>query len=105
MILAILRLAGYQHYGFHEYKDPHGNRLFADDANGSVFFNWLRSIGSDQTWSRNGSCVDCDLDGTFLKKESLFDLSTVSTVYDIVPYIALAIHDIVYDIVCDLVRS
>ncbi len=33
-----MRLAGKQHYTFQEYKDPHGNRLFAGDANGSVSF-------------------------------------------------------------------
>jgi hypothetical protein len=40
-LIADMRLAGHQHFAFHEYKDPHGtsNRLFAGDANGSVSFN------------------------------------------------------------------
>ena len=31
-LIGDLRLAGHQHFAFHEYKDPHGNRLFAGDA-------------------------------------------------------------------------
>jgi hypothetical protein len=37
-LIGDLRLAGHQHFAFHEYKDPHGNRLFAGDANGAVSF-------------------------------------------------------------------
>ena len=37
-LIGDMRLAGNQHYAFHEYKDPHGNRLFAGDANGCVSF-------------------------------------------------------------------
>ncbi len=33
-LIGDLRLAFHQHFAFHEYKDPHGNRLFAGDANG-----------------------------------------------------------------------
>ena len=33
-----IRLAGYQHFASKEYLDPHGNRLFAGHANGSVCF-------------------------------------------------------------------
>ena len=29
-----LRLAGHQHFAFHGYEDPRGNRLFTGDANG-----------------------------------------------------------------------
>ncbi len=35
-LIGDMRLAGHQHFAFHEYKDPHGNRLFAGDAKGSV---------------------------------------------------------------------
>jgi hypothetical protein len=35
-LIGDLRLAGHRHFAFHEYKDPHGNRLFAGDANGYV---------------------------------------------------------------------
>jgi hypothetical protein len=36
--LADMRLAGCQHFAFHEYKDPRGNGLFAGHLNGSVSF-------------------------------------------------------------------
>ena len=29
-----MRLAGHQHFSFHEYRDPSGNRIFAGHANG-----------------------------------------------------------------------
>ena len=46
-LIGDLCLAGKQHYGFHEYEDPHGNRLFADDANGSVSFQLAQiKVGS-----------------------------------------------------------
>ena len=37
-LMADMRLAGCQHFGFQEYKDPRGNRLFAGHSNGSVSF-------------------------------------------------------------------
>jgi hypothetical protein len=37
-LIGDLCLARYQHFAFYEYKDPHGNSLFAGDANGSVSF-------------------------------------------------------------------
>ncbi len=37
-LLSDIRLAGCQHFGFKEYLDPHGNRLFAGHSNGSVSF-------------------------------------------------------------------
>ncbi len=35
-LMADILLAGCQHFGFKEYLDPHGNRLFAGHSNGSV---------------------------------------------------------------------
>jgi hypothetical protein len=35
-LIGDLRLVGHQHFAFHEYTDPHGNRPFPGDANGSV---------------------------------------------------------------------
>jgi hypothetical protein len=35
-LVADMRSAGCQHFGFQEYKDPRGNRLFAGHSNGSV---------------------------------------------------------------------
>jgi hypothetical protein len=37
-LMADMRLAGCQHFGFQEYKDPRGNCLFAGHSNGSVSF-------------------------------------------------------------------
>ncbi len=37
-LMADMRLAGCQHFGFQEYKDQCGNRLFAGHSNGSVSF-------------------------------------------------------------------
>ena len=33
-LMADMRLAGSQHFAFHEYKDQRGNRLFAGHSNG-----------------------------------------------------------------------
>ncbi len=37
-LISDIRLAGCQHFGFKEYLDPYGNRLFAGHSNGSVSF-------------------------------------------------------------------
>jgi hypothetical protein len=37
-LMADIRLARCQHFGFKEYLNPHGNRLFAGHSNGSVTF-------------------------------------------------------------------
>ena len=37
-LMSNIRLAGCQHFAFKEYLDPHGNRLFACHANGSICF-------------------------------------------------------------------
>ena len=37
-LMSNIQLAGCQHFAFKEYLDPHGNRLFAGHANGSVCF-------------------------------------------------------------------
>ena len=64
-LIGDLRLAGHQHFAFHEYKDPHGNRLFAGDANGSVSFQLAQiRIGNDKV----PVSIVLYIDGTFLKK-------------------------------------
>ena len=64
-LIGDLRLAGHQHFAFHEYKDPHGNRLFAGDANGSVSFQLAQlKIGNDKV----PVSIVLYIDGTFLKK-------------------------------------
>ncbi len=37
-LMSDIQLAGCQHFAFKEYLDPHGNRLLAGHANGSVCF-------------------------------------------------------------------
>ncbi len=37
-LISDIQLAGCQHFAFKEYLDPHGNRLFASHANGSICF-------------------------------------------------------------------
>ncbi len=37
-LISDIRLAGCQHFATKEYLDPHGNRLFACQSNGSVCF-------------------------------------------------------------------
>ena len=60
-----MRLAGHQHFAFHEYKDPRGNRIFAGDANGSVSFQLAQMrIGPGKV----PVSIVLYIDGTFLKK-------------------------------------
>ena len=48
-LMADVRLAGCQHFGFKEYLDPHGNRLFAGHSNGSVTFQLAQiRVGADK---------------------------------------------------------
>ncbi len=44
--LGDMRLAGRLHFAFHEYKDSHGNRLFAGDANGASGVRSQRNLQS-----------------------------------------------------------
>jgi hypothetical protein len=64
-LMADMRFAGCQHFGFQEYKDPRGNRLFAGQSNGSVSFQWA------QLKVRKGKvlvCIVLYINGTYLKK-------------------------------------
>ncbi len=64
-LIGDLRLAGHQHFAFHEYKDPHGSRLFAGDANRSVSFQLVQiKIGIDKF----SVSIVLYIDGTLLKK-------------------------------------
>ena len=68
-LIGDLRLAGHQHFAFHEYKDPHGNRLFAGDANGSVSFHLAQiKIGNDKVPVSIVTVLY--IDGTFLNPNS-----------------------------------
>jgi hypothetical protein len=64
-LIGYLRLAGHQPFAFHEYKDPHGNKLFAGDANGSLSFQLAQiKIGIDKV----PVSIVLYIDGTFLRK-------------------------------------
>jgi hypothetical protein len=64
-LIGDLSLAGHQHFEFHEYKDPHGNRLFAGSAKGSESFQLAEiKISIDKVPVFIVLCID----GTFLKK-------------------------------------
>ena len=64
-LMADMRLAGHQHFAFHEYKDPRGNRLFTGHSNGSVSFQLAQlKIGEGKV----PVSIVLYIDGTFLKK-------------------------------------
>jgi hypothetical protein len=64
-LMADMRLAGCQHFGFQEYKDPCGNRLFAGHSNGSVSFQWAQlKVGEGKV----PVSIVLYIDGTYLKK-------------------------------------
>ncbi len=63
--MADMRLAGCQHFAFHEYKDPRGNRLFAGHSNGSVPFQLAQvRVGEGKV----PVSIVLYIDDTFLKK-------------------------------------
>ncbi len=64
-LIGDMRLAGKQHNAFQEYKDPHGNRFFAGDANGSVSFQ-LAQVKTGP--HKVPVSILIYIDGTFLKK-------------------------------------
>jgi hypothetical protein len=64
-LMADMRLAGCQHFGFQEYKDPRGNRLFAGQSNGSVSFQLGQvKVGEGKV----PVFIVLYIDGTYLKK-------------------------------------
>ncbi len=64
-LLADIRLAGCQHFAFHEYKDKKGNIIFAGHANGSVSFQLAQlNVGEGKV----PVSIVLYIDGTFLKK-------------------------------------
>jgi hypothetical protein len=66
-LMADMRLAGCQHFGFQEYKDPRGNRLFAghSNASGSVSFQLAQlKVGEGKV----PVSIVLYIDGTYLKK-------------------------------------
>ena len=64
-LIGDMRLAGHQHFSFHEYRDPRGNRIFAGLANFSVSFQLAQMrIGPNKI----PVSIVIYIDGTFLKK-------------------------------------
>ena len=89
--MADMRFAGCQHFAFHEYKDPRGNRLFAGHSNGSVSFQLAQiHVGEDKV----PVSIVLYIDGTYLKKGIL-----IRPVYRKCIHI---IPDIIYDVISDI---
>jgi hypothetical protein len=64
-LIGDMLLAGNQHFACSKYKDPHGNRMFAGDANGDVSFQLAQArIGQNKVPLSMVLYIDC----TFLKK-------------------------------------
>ena len=95
-LMADMRLAGCQHFAFHEYKDPRGNRLFAGHSNGSVSFQ-LAQIHVGE--GRVPVSIVLYIDGTYLKKGIPIRPVYLKCTY-IIPDI---IHDVVSDIIPDII--
>jgi hypothetical protein len=94
-----LCLASHQHFAFREYKDPHGNRLFAGDANGEVSFQLAQiKIGNNKV----PVSIVLYIDGKFLKKGIPIRSVYISIVPSIICYIVYDIVCIYFDIVYDI---
>ena len=64
-LIGDVRLSGSQHFAFNEYKDPHGNRLFAGHSNGSLSFQLAQiRVGEGKV----PVSIVLYIDGTFIKK-------------------------------------
>jgi hypothetical protein len=64
-LIGDVRLSGCQHFAFNEYKDPHGNRLFAGHANGSISFQLAQMRVGEGIVPVS---IVLYIDGTFIKK-------------------------------------
>ncbi len=63
--MADMRLAGCQHFAFHEYKDPRGTGIFSGHSNCSVSFQWAQvRVGEGKVPVSIVLYIDC----TFLNK-------------------------------------
>jgi hypothetical protein len=93
-LVADVRLAGSQHFAFHEYKDPRGNRHFAGHSNGSVSFQIAHiQVGEDKV----PVSIVLYIDGTYLNKG-----------IPIRPVYRKCIHiipDIIQDVISDIVSD
>ena len=94
-LMANMRLAWCQHFAFHEYKDPRGNRLFAGHSNGSVSFQLAQiQVGEGKVPVSIVLYIDC----TYLKK-GIPIRPIYSKCIHIIPDI---MHDFMSDIVLDV---
>ena len=85
-LMADMRLACCQHFGFQEYKDPRGNRLFAGHSNGSVSFQLAQlKVGEGKV----PVSIVLYIDGTYLKKGIL-----IRSVYHKCMYISYPIQSV-----------
>ena len=63
-LMADSRLAGSQHFGFKEYKDSGGNRIYGGHANGSISFELAQMrVGANKV----PLSLVLYIDGTFIK--------------------------------------
>ena len=93
-LMAEMRLAGCQHFAFHEYKDPRGNRLFAGHSNGSVSFQLAQiQVGEGKV----PVSIVLYIDGTYLKKGI-----PIRPIYRKCTHI---IYDIMRDVISDIISD
>ncbi len=92
-LLADMRLAGCQHFGFHEYKDPRGNRLFAGQSNGSVSFQLAQLNVSE---GKVTVFILLYIDGTYLKKGILIQPVYHKCMYISYPISCVMLYPISY---------
>jgi hypothetical protein len=94
-LMADILLAGCQHFGFKEYLDPHGNRLFAGHFNGSVTFQLAQiRVGTDKV----PVSLVIYIDATYIKRGILIRpiyCMSCNFIFDIT-------YDIAYDIAYDI---
>ncbi len=95
-LMADIRLAGCQNFGFKEYLDPRGNRLFAGHSNGSVTFQLAQiQVGADKV----PVSLVIYIDATYIKRgipiRPIY-CKSCNFIFDIA-------YDIAYDIAHDIV--
>ncbi len=98
-----MRLAGNQQYAFHEYQDPHGNRLFAGDATGSDSFQFAQ-IKKGPGKANVAIVIVIYINGAFLEKVIQVRPDHISDLANYVEYnISYDISDTLNDTYNDIV--
>ncbi len=93
--MADMRLEGSQHFVFHEYKDPRGNRLLTGHSNDSVSFQLAQIRVGEACEGKVPVSIVLYIDGTILKKGI-----PIRPVYRKCIYI---IPDIMPDVIADII--